>query len=210
MNLARVHALAVVALLACGCHRTRSPCSVDLAATVELRDGEGALELSLRAPPIGGNGLDVCDGGGHKLGSLHEQLVPRSVVLLNAAGDAWLRLDAARPDADPTLSIAGPLGTPVAPMRLHPMGDLVRFLDAAGLPVGQVGRQAGKTITFDPAGTPLAYTETVESRRVVSGRDGAVKHYAIGIGDERAAAAFALEVFKPAERLAIARFLDSP
>ena len=202
--------LALFALVAVGCHRNHRPCSSDLAAVIELRDGTGGLEMSLRQPPIAGSSLDLCDEKGQRIGSLTETTAPRTVTLFNAAGDAWVRLDASHPDADPTMILAAENGPRGAPLRLHASGYLVRILDSQGLPVGQIGPQAGKTVTFDHAGTPLAFTDTVENRRIVHQRDGAVEHYVLGISDERAAAAFALDAFRPAERLALARFLDTP
>jgi hypothetical protein len=196
-------ALAAGALLLAACKPARPPCAPDLPSVVELRDGAGALELTLRRPPDSEARLDVCDAANRRLGLLHEATSPRSVTLRNAAGDPWARAAAPeREGADATLTL------PSGALRLHRMGDLLRLLDPSGLPIGQLGPQGGRMVTFDGAGVPLAFTDTVEQRRIVHARDGAVRHYAVGIGDERAAAAFALERLEPAERVLLARFLD--
>ena len=208
-----------------GCKRARPPCSADLPALVEVRDGTGAPELSLRPPPEAAaapaGALDVCDGAGRRVASLREEpsrsldggargggdggTGPRVVELVNAAGDPMARL-ATTPGGDPSFTLTTPQG--VRELRLHDEAELLRILDPIGVPVAQIGRQDGRTMAFDPAGTPLASAEIVDARRVVRARDGSVKHFVSGLESERAVAALALVKLPLPERVALARFLD--
>ena len=197
--------LAVTGLLLClGCPRQRPPCSADLPSLIELRGGNGGLELALRAPPTAreDGSLDLCDAGGARVGRLSEGRTPRTVRLDNAAGDPMVRLSAA-PGEDPSFIRGGE-----RPGRLHDEANLLRLLDPDGVPVGQVGVQGDRLVAFNGAGLPLATAETVEHRQVVRRPDGSVRYYAIGLATPRAAALLALDRLPLAERLAVARFID--
>ncbi|MSP62705.1 MAG: hypothetical protein EXR72_20725 [Myxococcales bacterium] len=213
-----------VALALLGCKREPAACSASFPVLLELRDGAGALELALRGAPkaaLGaeerGTASDVCDPSGRRVYGLLEAAAPPRTrtrsELTNAAGDLRARVEPSSGDALWTMpALAAPTlpdgGALPGGLRLHDEGGLLRLLDSMGVPVAQIGWQAGKAVAFDAGGMPLAWAETVEQRIVVRARDGAVKHYVIGIKDERAAAAIALEMFPLPERLLLARYLD--
>ncbi len=211
---ARARLIAVAALAAAGCRHPKPACAPDLPAAVELRDAAGALELALRAPPTldppqAAGTRDVCDGSGRLLARLAE--APGRAELVNAAGDP-LAVAEAHPGDDATLTLFDPGRDAAAsgPLRLHDQDGLLRLLARDGVPVAQLARADGKSIALDAGGTPQATAERAESRLVLRGRDGAVRRYVLGLTDERAAAAFALDQVPLPTRLALARFLDTP
>jgi hypothetical protein len=190
-------------------------CSAALPAEAEVRDGLGAPELALRHPPAGAPAerWDVCDAAGSSQALYTESAGRTSVALLNPAGDPRSRAAAGEGGGEATLTLAEwvvrrDAGPPPGPLRLHDEGGLLRVLDAAGVPLGQLGRDGDKGVAYDAAGVPRATVERVDGRCAVRARDGAVVRYVFGVQDPRAAAALALDALPVPERLLLSRFLD--
>lgn len=192
-------ALLLLVIPSAGC-RERTCAGAD-APVLEVRDRGGAVEISLR---MLGDGLAVCDARDRRVGAVSGNKA--GLALADASGAETLRL-APGPDPGDTLATR-PGGSP--PLRLHDEDGLLRVLDPQGVPLAQLGAdpQSRRALAYDPAGNPLAYAERAEDRRVVRGRDGAVQHYVLGARSDRAAAAMALPMFPPAERLLLCRWLD--
>ena len=179
-----------------------NPCAAPLPSVMELRTREGAPRLLLRTA-LGG-AYTICDGEEHVLGTLARTASPLTLTIKNAAGDAEATLTAG-PGDDPVLTHRE------AALRLHDENHLLRVLDANGVPLAQIAAMDGRGVTFDPGGRPLLTADRVPGdpeRRAIHLHDGAVRDLVTGIHDDRAAAAFALDVLPLLDRLLIARFLD--
>lgn len=201
----------------------RAACAASRPALVEVRDGQGALQLALRPPreaaPADEIGV-LCDGSARLLGTLAGS--PDGLAVRDAAGAGAARIegpprrDGASGDGEDARLVRTAGG-----VRLHESGALLRLLDDQGVPLGQVERQpAGpdgtpptRAIAFDGAGRGLATAERVEkqdeSRLAVRAPDGTTRFILLGLRRERAAATFALEALPLVERLLLARWLET-
>ena len=218
--------LLAIAVIEAGCQPRRAAldaCAGEVPPLLEYRKQDGELLLLLRAgvpiaagQPNAPNGVEtakgqpLCDGQRHLLGMLGAPSSGGGLVLRGPAGEALVALAAASGGDDATLTSGG------AGWRLHDEGGLLRVLDPQGVPVGQLGRVAGKGIVFSPGGRPMSYAERAQpapsedERRVIKTPDGTVTHFVLGLHDDRAAAAFALDTLAPPLRLVLARHLDRP
>jgi hypothetical protein len=205
-------AAAVLALCNAACRRQAleppDPCQAGGAARLELRDGQGALLLALRESGAGTLPTFVlCDGRGRQSGRLVRPASPPGALMIIDGDGAPAAGITRSPGDDPALTSAR------GRYRLHDERGLLRILDGQGVPVGQVGSQGDKAVVFDPGGRPLATAEPAssepkEDRRAVRGTDGAVRFLVLGARSDRAAAAFALPGFPPAEQALVALLLD--
>jgi len=199
-----------LALVMTGCKTQRCPKGD---AQYEIRDRNGALELSLHADNDN-KGQVLCDGGDRRVGSMGGSR--ERFQLRDPSGSTLLEIKAGPAPEDLTLSRGS------VSYRLYDKGGLLRILDDQGVPQAQLGmspaggdaqagagaQNPGRALIYDPAGSPLGYAERADDRLVVRARDGAVEHYVVGARRERAAAAIGLSMFSPLERLALCRYLD--
>lgn len=232
LTLARPLLVAFLAVAATGCAPgcgrksapdARAACASARAALAEVRDGQGALQLALRPPREAGAADEIgvlCDGSGQLLGALAS--APRGLLLRDAAGAATARIDGPAPgDGGEAGGEDAVLHRKEGAARLHQSGALLRILDERGVPLGQLeaqgagpdGKPPARAIAFDAAGRGLATAERVETqderRLAVRAPDGATRFILLGLRSERAAAAFTLEALPLAERLLLARWLET-
>jgi hypothetical protein len=179
-----------------------NPCPGAAPALLELHLGSGALVAALHH---GGAAQPLCDAQERPLAILRPGSDPRSLAA-RAPGGELLAAIAASPGDEAVLT-AGKRR-----VRLHDDGALLRLLDEQGVPLAQLGRQGERAIAFDPGGRPLASAERAQKgdeRRAVHEPDGTVRFLLLGLRDDRAAAAFALEALSLPERFLLARWLDA-
>jgi hypothetical protein len=213
-------AVAAPALLGCARKAKDDPCGDSHAPIFELRDGQGVLKAALRS---GGAGAapSLCDEAGRWLGALGQAPVGRGLSLRGPAAEVLITAGSTVTD-DATLEVVeggcAPAREPGAGsvprcrrLRLHRGGDLLRVLDDAGVPLGQIDGKQGGAAVYDGGGRPLFTCGRVEAqdpgRLAIRATDGATRFLVFGLNDERAAAALALPSLSLSERVVLARFL---
>jgi len=190
-----VAALALALLPGCP-PKTPAACAPGIAAKLELRDGAGVLQRSLKETP-GRKTLDVCDAAHRRTATLLEE--GAIWTLLDAGGARLLRVERL-PNGD--LEAAGAKGPR---LRVHAEPAETRVLQPDGVAFGAIGLRDGGAVVFDRASVPLAQVagRTAEHDQVITGVDGATRAYVHPSASPLAAGAFALPGLSPEEQLVL-------
>ena len=224
--------------LAPGCERKRppiDPCAGDVPSVLEYRKQDGELLAVLREGlpvesgrqdiPNAPNAVDksrgqpLCDGQRHLLGLVVGD-GPDQLALKSPAGKTLASLvaevgpDGQPGDGTPRAREAALFAGDTQRFRLHDERNLLRVLDLQGVPIGQLGFLDKHALAYTPGGLPFYIAERAQpapsddERRVLKTPDGAVTHFLLGLHDDRAAAAFALDRLTDAEKVLLARHLE--
>jgi len=221
-GLAVLSALSLLAPGGSGCARRLKddPCGESHAALVEVRDGQGVLQAALRSGSGPAAQPVLCDEAGRSLGELGPAPAGRGLWLRGPAAEVLITASPAATD-DATLELVeggcaparegGGGAPPCRRLRLHRGGPLLRVLDEAGVPLGQIEGQGTTALVRDAGGRTLFSCARVEAqdagRLAIRATDGATRFLVFGLGDEQAAAALALPSLSLAQRLVLARVL---
>lgn len=196
----------LASLLGSGCV-SRARCGG--AARLELRRGDGSLELRLvDAPPGARPGeLDLCDPSGQRLGGLLWDGLALSLV--DPAGADRLRVVNSQAS-----EIIGPNGPA---LRLWRNERSVRVLRLDGVPYGTLSvagpgpaPETELALVSDPGGSPLAKVSSRDADAVLAGPDGATLAYVVPSPGLVPAAVFALVALPLEERAFLAVHLARP
>jgi hypothetical protein len=170
-----------------GCHRG-ARCTPGTKSTVELRDGSGALTLSLK-------GTAVCDSQLHAVGTLETK--GDTVTLRDPAGNLRLELTRESPNAAAGRDREGPH------LRLYRDDRELRVLRGDGVPLGSVAPQGNAAAIFNPASQPLAKVSMRDRDAVVTDLGGTALTYVVPAKGPGPAGVFGVPSLDPAEALAI-------
>jgi hypothetical protein len=197
LALASASAAAFASALA-GCpSRERTPCAPSEPARLEVRDGAGALELSVKesstrgAPPV----YDLCGPSHGRVGSL--ELGDDYAVVLDRAGQLLFRLKLS-PDGDPVGW--GPRGER---LRVHHDAREWRVLKPDGVPFGAITGTDGGATVFDAASRPIAGVKPRGADQVLAAADGATTRYVVPAKAAAPAGVFALPGLAVEEQVAL-------
>ena len=181
--------LCTLALVALGCHHTPR-CTPGGGATVEVRNGSGALVLALQ-------GDALCDPSWNRVGTL-DTTKKDTFTLRDAAGK--LRLDVVR-DANGgwhANDAAGPR------LRLYRDAKELRVMRADGVPLGSVVPQTTTgSIIYDKSSGPVGKVSLRDADAVVTDMAGTALTYVRPARDATTAGVFGLPSLDPAEELAL-------
>jgi hypothetical protein len=193
--------LIAAALLCAGCPKksqTPAPCSPGLEPLVELRKGDGTLELSLKRSPDG-KGSDVCSPAHTVLARIVE--TPAKLTLDAPTGATLLTITV---DSPADLSASDAKGTR---LRVHSEKNETRVLHPDGIAFGAVSRKLGGGTVFDKASVPLAQITERDRDHVISELDGTTRAYVVPSKSAIAAGMFAVPGLTQLEQAALFRAL---
>ena len=185
---------------ATACHRGPARCAPGVASTVEIRDGNGALELAQK-------GAQWCDGQLFAVASVATASdgtitlndaagVPRLTLARESDHVGQARAAPARPGERP------PWGS--ASYRLFRDDKELRVLMPDGTPLGSIVPSGiGAATIYDPSQAPLGRVQTRDRDAVVTDLAGSVHTYVTPARDAVAAGVFAIPHLERIEQLAI-------
>jgi hypothetical protein len=190
----RPGALVVVAGALCACRGTAppGPAACSAPATLELRDGAGALQLALR-------GDEVCDAANALVGT-----VERDATGLTLRGRDRNPILALRGDGADDANGDGARGPR---LRLHHGEREWRVLAVDGVPLGAIAATAEGAAVYDPASRPVAAVAARGADQAVRAADGAVRAFVMRSAAPVAAGVFAIDKLTVEEQLAIYLYL---
>jgi hypothetical protein len=188
VTIARVIAAASLLTLA-GCHRGPVRCPAGTRSTVELRDGNGALELALK-------GSDLCDGQLRKIGDV-ATAADGTLTLRDAGGSARLTLQRESASVAQGQSPGGPR------LRLYRDQKELRVLLPDGTPLGSIVSDGGVATLYNPAQSPLGRVQPRDRDAIVTDLIGTTLNYVVPATDPVAAGVFGVPRLDRAEQLAI-------
>jgi hypothetical protein len=176
---------------AAACHRGPARCAPGVASTVEIRDGNGALELAQK-------GAQLCDGQLFVVGKV-TTASDGTITLDDAAGAP--RLTLAR-ESDHVGQARAAQSRPS--YRLFRDDKELRVLTPDGTPLGSIVPSGIGTATiYDPSQAPLGRAQTRDRDAVVTDLAGSVHTYVTPARDPIAAGVFAIPHLERIEQLAI-------
>ena len=171
-----------------------TPCAPALPSRLEVRSGDGALELAVK-PGAQPSAFDLCDAGAQRIGGLAVQ--PDGVTLSDGAGAPKLKLV-----RSPPLDVSGD-GPRGQRLRVHLDGVEQRVLKPDGVPFGAVTPKPGGANVHNPASQPVARVEPRGDDQVIAAADGKTVRHVVPAASSTAAAAFAIEGLTIDEQLAL-------
>lgn len=176
---------------ASACHRGPARCAPGVASAVELRDGNGALELAQK-------GAQLCDGQLFVVGSVVTSS-DGAITLADAAGAPRLTLQR---ESDHVAQARGAQSGPS--YRLFRDDKELRVLSPDGTPLGSIVPSGiGAATIYDPSQAPLGRVATRDRDAVVTDLAGSVHTYVTPAHDAIAAGVFAIPHLDRFEQLAI-------
>jgi hypothetical protein len=185
--------LVLLVTIVAGCHRGPGRCPAGTRSTVEIRDGNGALELAVK-------GSQVCDGQLHHVADLANG--PDGALLVRAAGaeptaPALLSL---RRDSDSVALVQAPTGQRY---RLYRDPKELRVLQPDGVPLGSIVNDPGAGVLYNPQQSPLGRVQRRDRDAVVTNLSGTTLTYVVPAADPVAAGVFGLPKLSRLDQLAI-------
>jgi hypothetical protein len=178
-----------VAVAAASCRRGPARCAAGTRSTLEVRDGNGALELAYK-------GHDVCDGQLRPIGDI-AVAADGALTLHDSAGG--LRLALSR-ESDQVAQGRGPGGPR---LRLYRDGKELRVLTPDGVPLGAIVADAGLATLYNPAQAPLGRVQPRDRDAVVTDLSGTTLTYVVPASDPVAAGVFGVARLDRPEQLLI-------
>jgi hypothetical protein len=188
---ARALVTGVVVLAAC--HRGDPRCAPAAPATLELRDGAGALLLADK-------GGALCDAQHRAVGAI--EVTPDAVTLKDAGGSPRLILKATMPEN----TAAGTDAAGTVRVRLYRDAVQARVLRPDGVPLGSMVRNGDGARIYDPGSSPIMTAEPRDRDLVLRDSEGVVRHFVVPGRDARAAGVFSMNSLDRSEQLAIYLF----
>jgi hypothetical protein len=185
-------ALAAVLMLG-ACHRGDPRCAPAAPATVELRDGAGALLIADK------NGA-LCDAQHRAVGTV--EVTPNDVTLKDAGGSPRLIIKPTQPDN----TAAGSDASGNVRVRLYRDAVQARVLHPDGVPIGSMVRNGDGARIYDPSSSPIMTAEPRDRDLVLRDSEGVVRHFVVPGKDARAAGVFSMNSLDRSEQLAIYLF----
>jgi hypothetical protein len=179
--------LAAVVAVA-GCHRGRAHCAPGSKASLEVRDGSGALTLAQK-------GDDLCDGRGQLLGTVVAR--KDGLTIRDPSGANRLELQRESANAAVARDREGPR------LRLYRDGRELRVLAGDGIPLGSVVPQGSAATLFNPASQPLGRVAMRDRDAVVMDLQGTALTYVVPASGPGVAGVFGIPRLQPVEQAAI-------
>jgi hypothetical protein len=169
--------VSALALAAAACHRGPARCPAGAPSSLEIRDGNGALELAVK-------GSALCDGQLRKLGDLASD--PDGTVSLRDAGGKPLYT--VRRD-DHVAHLSTPAGEQ---LRLFRSDKELRVLQPDGVPLGTIIPEPRLATLYNPAQSPIGRVQPRDPDAVVTDLAGTTLTYVVPSHNLHAAAAFGI------------------
>jgi hypothetical protein len=167
---------------------------------IELRDGTGALELTLR------RGADdsqeqICDARGRRIGHLERS---ETFTLTDAAGAERLHFRRQSPEM---VLVEGRAGLVY---RLFQRPGEVRILTPEGVPLGilSASTKPDRATFHEGSGKPLGSVEPRDHDEVLRAADGSARRYVIHSRQPLASGVFGVPGLSTEEQVALYRFLS--
>jgi hypothetical protein len=184
---------AALGLGAPGCRRAPARCPAGTRSTVEIRDGNGALEIALK-------GSQICDGQLRAIGDVTR--APDGALLVRDPGadpTAPARLTLRR-DSDTVAQVSSAAGPR---WRLYRDAKELRVLQPDGVPLGSIVPDPGAAVLYNPQQSPLGRVQRRDHDAVVTNLSGATLTYVVPAADPVAAGVFGLPKLDRLDQLAI-------
>jgi hypothetical protein len=187
-----LRALVLLAAVAAGCHRG-GRCPAGTRSTVEIRDGNGALELAVK-------GAQICDGQLRHVADLANGADGALVVRAPGAEPAAPALLSVRRDSDTVALVQAPTGQRY---RLYRDPKELRVLQPDGVPLGSIVNDPGAGVLYNPQQSPLGRVQRRDRDAVVTNLSGTTLTYVVPAADPVAAGVFGLPKLSRLDQLAI-------
>ncbi len=186
-------------MVLCGCPAPRARCDANAPATVELRDGKGALLVLAKAGEKGAT--DVCDAGSQRIGAL--ELRGDTATLLDRGGAPRLVLKRTGPD-----DVEGAGADHQPRLRVHRDGADLHVLDPIGVRLGTITARADKTVFFDRQQVPAGSIEARGADQAVRDPEGATLYLVQPASSSQMAGLFTVSGLDRQDQLALYLFLS--
>jgi hypothetical protein len=185
--------LGLIAIVSSGCRRGPARCPAGTRSTIEVRDGNGALELALK-------GTQVCDGRLRVVAELANAPDGALVVREPGADPSLPPQLALRRDSAQVALVATPAGQR---LRLYRDPKELRVLLPDGVPLGSIVDDPGAAVLYNPQQSPLGRVQKRDRDAVVTNLSGTTLTYVVPAADPVAAGVFGLPKLSRLEQLAI-------